>query len=619
MIRAAVTVLVLGAVVVGCADNSMNASVVWTEGEAYVDGPRNLTEGVGAKAPASGGKALYGAVLGAGGGFARYRVNVPNDVVNARLVVRYARYHWREMDPATVKVSLLSKKKIVRTSIVFGDTGGWGTTNKRDWALAIVDIGTMPAGDWIVRFDAPAEQGSDVNIDGFFLAPGWLDLTAAEMAAADRIHITSSGFVGIGVPRTVLFQQQAKFLELPIRAFRAMTRGVKVTVLDDNDQVVAELINSDSAPLDVHTRLHLLSAAKLQNLPDGPYTLRTAWTGAPVMDLPMHLAGELASRFETRLAAIDAVAAKLRTRPNSTQYLNDYEHAVEYLTAAWKKVLDGTADKSLLASVRRTVEQYEQAGAAISAGQPPFARRTGDLRLAFRSEATGRLEQYRLFVPDDYSPSGSTPLLMALNHNENNYLDQADGLTKTIANQRGYAILSPGPVGTDKETAEYTGDGEKDLAQLLELVLTNYPGFDRKRVYGAGASRGGFGTYSFATAHPDKIVAIACSSGTGNWDWSDGKRTLVKKFAPVPTLILHGEIDTLVPPETARTVAEHLAEQGIPHELHVFPSYGHNYEKYAEQYLTMSLDFFEKHTDPKDMPAPAPAETDVDEAKPAEE
>jgi len=611
MSRMILIALIVASAVVGCAETPPR--VVWVEGESYAEGPRNTTEGIGEKLPASGGRALYGAVLGSKGGYARYLVELAGELPDARMLIRYSRHHWREMDPAEIGVTLTSVDQGISRTAVLDKTGGWGTKNKSEWGLAGVRIGTLAAGEWVVQFSAIAERNGDVNIDGFFLVAAGEAVEAAELNAADRIDITGRRYVGVGIPRAIITQEGFNSLELPARGFVPDDYDVTVTLLDADQTNVATLLRQDDVPLNDSTRIVLVDGEPLWDLPDGGYIIRTAWENAPIMDLPIFLVGQLAAGFDQRLAAIVETSQWLAGSedPAHAALAPDYKHAVEFLTAAWKKVVDGSADKAMLASIRRVLAQYEITTERVKAGQPPYANRTGDLRLAFISAATGRLEEYRLFLPDRYSDEAKIPLMMALNHNVNKYLDQADGVTKRIANARGYAILAPGAVGTDRETAEYAGDGEKDMVQLLKMVLSSYPGLDRTRVYCTGTSRGGFGTYSFATNHPEFFAAIACSSGTGNWKRGDGPRgALDERFAPVPTLILHGEIDNLVPQEVAKQVAAKLAEVGVDHELHIFPSYGHSYENYAAQYLTMTLDWFDKYSKPDaaeiDLRVPAP-------------
>jgi dipeptidyl aminopeptidase/acylaminoacyl peptidase len=97
---------------------------------------------------------------------------------------------------------------------------------------------------------------------------------------------------------------------------------------------------------------------------------------------------------------------------------------------------------------------------------------------------------------------------------------------------------------------------------------------------------GGFGTYWLTTTYPDRFAAACCVSGTGDVN-------LAPKLKNVPLLILQGGADEVVPPEGAKAVAAEMEELGQTVELHIFPTYGHDYR--AEQYMRLTLEFFGKH------------------------
>ena len=585
-------------------------AVVWVEGEDYVGGPANQQVGVGRKDPASGLQALYGPALASRGGFAEWQAEVPQAYADARMLIRYARYHFRPMEAATVTVRVVSDWLDISRTVRLEDTGGWGTDAAGQWGIAEVDLGPLAAGTYLVRMTSETEEFGDANIDGFFIVPTGTVITAAELAAADRIHITGDGYEGLGVPARVFRQDQVEYLPFPVRSFSPAGRTLRATVRGAGGGTATVLADVEDLQINNRSRVFLVNAEQMNALPDGAYVLRAEWNGAPVQAIEIQLVGELSAAFDERLAAIAGRAERLAEAdgPEAALYGADFADAVDFLTGAWADVAKGTATKPTLASIRRTLEQYESVTAKLNAGEDPYAGRTGDLRRAFWSEATGLLEPYRLFVPDGYTPDGSTPLVVALNHHVDAFLDQADGVVKRIANERGWMILAPGAVGTTEATAEYEGSGRQDLNQVLDLVLEQYPGIDRDRVFCTGPSRGGFGTYHWATNDPDRFAAIACVSGVGNWNREAG--VLVERFAPMPTLILHGEIDTLVPPVVARTVAADLAERDIPHELHVFDSHGHSYENYAEQYFALTLDYFDRVAPP---PARAPATMPAEE------
>jgi len=593
MLRMAVVVLVVLLAAGSRAHGQGAASaVLWHEGEDYAGGPKNAQEGTAEKAPASGGLALSGPVLSARPGYVRYDLDLPQPVPDARLLLRYSRSYWQ--DPSQVDLVLRHADASIETHVSLPNTGGWGTADPSEWGMAAVEPGSLASGAWQMTFSAALDEHGDVNIDGFFLVPGDVEITADELAAADRIHINGSRYVGLSLPSATIIQDRFEGITLIGRAFAPCAERVKVALLDEAATEVAVLRESQPMDLPVQRAAEIrVPAEQLRDLPDGAYTLRAEWQDGVKLDVSVQLVGDLARGFEGRLSAIKAFHKKLAdsAEPDHARYLPDYEHAVEFLSSGWQQVLEGRADSPAVEGIRRTLRQYEAMGKLIATGEDPYATLRGDLRLAFRSQATGKLEPYRLVLPDSYRPDGSTPVFMALNGTEDRFLDRDDALTGPIAMERGYAIISP------RASSGYFGKGQRDLVQVVGHVLGRFPGLDPKRTYCTGASAGGFGTYTLATRHPDLFAAIACASGVGNWRrYARPDRELIERFTDVPTLILHGEIDNIVLPDSARAVAAKLDELGYPYEMHIFPSHGHSYTDHARQYLTLTLDYFDRYT-----------------------
>jgi magnesium chelatase accessory protein len=75
-----------------------------------------------------------------------------------------------------------------------------------------------------------------------------------------------------------------------------------------------------------------------------------------------------------------------------------------------------------------------------------------------------------------------------------------------------------------------------------------------------------------------------------HWDLDEIERAITGVHCPV--LLLHGERDKTVPPETSRTVARRLAQHGTPVEHHGLPGLGHlAHEEAPERHAEMILDF----------------------------
>jgi predicted peptidase len=157
---------------------------------------------------------------------------------------------------------------------------------------------------------------------------------------------------------------------------------------------------------------------------------------------------------------------------------------------------------------------------------------------------------------------------------ENSFPDMDGGKILEVLNQRGYLAVCP-------------RWNSRDLLQLLQLTLKEYPKVDPNRVYCTGLSMGGFGTYTLATEHPEFFAAVCCVSGTG-----DPARA--EKLKNVPLQIFQGAEDPVAAPAGAQKVAARMKELGYAVDFRLFPKYGHDY--HADEYLNLSLGFFGKHT-----------------------
>ncbi len=285
----AIAVLALAS---GC--GAAGSPVYWHEGENYADGPAAAAEGVSEKAPASGGKCLIGRALGKTGDRVGYDLKLPADVPEAKLLLRYSRHHWKPMPPSKLDVVLTGPgaKRIARP-VVLGDTKGWGSKPKQ-WRLAAVDVGTLGAGRWRLTLSPAVTHYSDVCIDGFFIAPGSVKITGEELSAADRIHITSSGYVGLAVGPPAVRQDACKGFGLVARGFVAGTSTAEVVLLDSAGKRAAVLRRKRRVDIAVEAGRGVVPAGPLKDLPDGAYVLRAKWRGAGAFEVPVALVGQLA-------------------------------------------------------------------------------------------------------------------------------------------------------------------------------------------------------------------------------------------------------------------------------------------------------------------------------------
>jgi predicted peptidase len=114
---------------------------------------------------------------------------------------------------------------------------------------------------------------------------------------------------------------------------------------------------------------------------------------------------------------------------------------------------------------------------------------------------------------------------------------------------------------------------------MLDEVMKEYK-VDPKRQYLTGLSMGGMGTWSIATAMPDRFAAIVPICGRG-----DPKQAA--KLKDLPIWAFHGDADSTVNVSGSRDMIEAVKKAGGSPKYTEYPGVGHNsWDKaYAEAEL----------------------------------
>jgi predicted peptidase len=137
--------------------------------------------------------------------------------------------------------------------------------------------------------------------------------------------------------------------------------------------------------------------------------------------------------------------------------------------------------------------------------------------------------------------------------------------------------------------------GETWHADELLALLDRLEGslkIDTTRVYLTGLSLGAYGAYETAIAAPTRFAALLAISGAGN-------PTEVCKLARVPTWIVHGAKDDVIPVGWGRTMAQRLERCQGDVRWQLEPDSGHDAwtKVYAD---SATYDWFLAHRLPVD-------------------
>lgn len=187
------------------------------------------------------------------------------------------------------------------------------------------------------------------------------------------------------------------------------------------------------------------------------------------------------------------------------------------------------------------------------------------LKKSFSDAAAGRTMPYRLFVPEGYDGSKSYPLVVFLHGGG----ERGDDNQKTLTANQGATVWAKPqeqarrpafvlvPQGRDTWDGGFgrtrNADNKIDLQRafvpsddlstaqkLLQQVLADYPGIDRKRLYLTGVSQGGLGTWAWNILEPQLFAAMVSVAGGG-----DPSQVGVLKDKPM--WAFHAAADPVVP------------------------------------------------------------------------
>ncbi len=161
---------------------------------------------------------------------------------------------------------------------------------------------------------------------------------------------------------------------------------------------------------------------------------------------------------------------------------------------------------------------------------------------------------YALYVPTDYDPAQSYPLIVCLHgagFNGDAYIDR---WLPRLGEKS--ILLCPSIRGG----AWWTPEGEALVLAALEVVTARYH-VDATRIFLTGMSNGGIGAYLLGMFHADRFSAISPMAG----GIPDEIFPYLKNFSTSSLYIIHGASDQVMPVELSRKVNAYLEKEGIHH------------------------------------------------------
>lgn len=182
--------------------------------------------------------------------------------------------------------------------------------------------------------------------------------------------------------------------------------------------------------------------------------------------------------------------------------------------------------------------------------------------------STGEVVDYLLYQPTVDAESAKLPLLLFLHGGGEGGDDlekvKTHGPPKEIEKGRDFPMIVISPLNP-----EIRGFWDEDrLARFMDAVIKDL-GHDENRVYLAGMSRGGYGSYRLAMENPDRFAAmlILCAAApTPYAQW----------LGDVPIWLIHGRKDPVIPVSESIEMEAVLRKKGRKVKLTIHPEASHD-------------------------------------------
>ena len=266
------------------------------------------------------------------------------------------------------------------------------------------------------------------------------------------------------------------------------------------------------------------------------------------------------------------------------------------------KQLEDAAAKGW-APIHSALLEYEELR-MDAAGQHGSVRANGFKRLAYTDPNDGSVQFCRAYLPAEYSSQQRWPLIMMLhgfNPANPEYSDwwSVDMRHAVLADRKNVIYIEPHGRGN----AQYVGIGEQDVLRCLAEAKRTFS-VDEDRVYLAGESMGGQGTWWVASRHPDLFAAAAPIFG--GWDFrvtsvsgpsmepeptNSRDAFMLERISSfvsaenllnLPLYVVHGDNDQSVSVENSRHAVKMLQRWGYDVRYHEMPGWGHEDLKQQE-------------------------------------
>jgi predicted peptidase len=178
---------------------------------------------------------------------------------------------------------------------------------------------------------------------------------------------------------------------------------------------------------------------------------------------------------------------------------------------------------------------------------------------------------YLLYLPKEYSKEAGKkwPLIIFLHGSgeSGTELEQVKvhGPPKLIAAGKEFPFIVVSP---QAPTVPRRGWDVEVMNALLDDLIAKYT-VDEDRVYLTGLSMGGYGTWAWASANPERFAAVAPICG-------GGQARMARRMKDIPVWAFHGGKDNVVPVKESEDMIAALKAAGAEPKLTIYPDAMHD-------------------------------------------
>jgi predicted esterase len=426
-----------------------------------------------------------------------------------------------------------------------------------------------------------------------WVLPGTSEGDARALAARMSALSLDRGMIAAGYQAslTVRFPGGApRGVPLDVRA-----RLVKAVAADGPSAPLFE-IAAGAVPVDdrsvreLQVRLPRVAGDEVE---DGDWTVHVEVAGRP-LDLPFH------PRRSVRTAAARADRAI-----HDAQSLPLSAGALDSVTFLRTRLVDFVAKgDSDFSAQEEDARELNALSESLETQRDPYVGgpwRKGTMRRAYRSPVDGQLSEFAVYVPPDFQPSRTYPLIVALHGMNGKPLEMVmwlfgfddpdrDGNWEDRHPRRDLPLLEAIVVAPDGHfNAMYRDMGEDDVMRVVDWAMATYR-IDPSRVTITGPSMGGIGSAACALHYPARFAAAeplcgyhsllireGFERGLHPWEkfiaeqrsnvfWAENGQYL-------PLYIVHGTKD--LPEENSGVLIDRYTELNYD-VTHEHPELGHN-------------------------------------------